>query len=66
MAVVKVIEVIAESPDGWEKAAQLGVAEASKTVRNIKAAYVHEMQAKVQGDKIATYRVNLKISFLVE
>jgi flavin-binding protein dodecin len=66
MAVVKVVEIISESEKGWEEAAQEGVANTAKTVRNIQSAYVKEMQAKVENGKIAKYRVNLQISFLVE
>jgi flavin-binding protein dodecin len=66
MAVVKVIELLAESKDGWEAATQAAVAEASKTVRNIKSVYIKEFQAIVEGNEIATYRVNAKISFVVQ
>jgi len=66
MAVVKVIEIIAESEKGWEEATQEAIANTSKSVRNIQSAYVKEMQAKVQNGKISQYRVNLQISFLVE
>jgi flavin-binding protein dodecin len=66
MAVVKVIEIIAESEKGWEQAAQEGIANVAKTVRNINSAYVKEMQAKIQNDRVVAYRVNLQISFLVE
>jgi flavin-binding protein dodecin len=66
MPVVKVIEVLAESSEGWEAATQEAVTEAAKTVRNIKSVYIKEFQAIVEGDKIARYRVNAKISFLVQ
>jgi dodecin len=66
MAVIKVVEIIAESEKGWEEAAQEGIANTAKTVRNIQAAYVKDMQAKVENGKISKYRVNLQISFLVE
>jgi flavin-binding protein dodecin len=66
MAVIKVIEVIAQSPKGWEDAIQQAVAEASKSLRNIKNVYVQDMQAQVSNGKITDYRVNTKISFLVE
>jgi flavin-binding protein dodecin len=66
MAVIKVIEVIAQSPKGWEDAVQQAVAEASKSLRNIKNVYVKDMQAQVSNGKITDYRVNAKISFLVE
>ena len=40
MAVVKVIELLAESEVSWEKATQEAITEAAKTVRNFKTVYV--------------------------
>ena len=66
MAVVKVIELLAESEKGWEAAAQEAVTEVSKTVRNIKSIYIKDFQAIVEGDEIVNYRVNAKVSFVVQ
>ena len=66
MAIVKVIEILAESDKSWEDATQRAVSEASKTVRNIRTVYIKEMQAMVEGDKIRQFRVNAKISFVLE
>ena len=66
MPVVKVIEVLAQSPKSWEDAAQQALDEARKSVRNIKSIYVKEFQADVENDKITNYRINAKISFLLE
>jgi len=66
MAIVKVLEVIAESKKGWEDAAELAVREASKTVRNIKHIYIEGQQGIVEDNKIVKYRVNAKVSFLVD
>jgi flavin-binding protein dodecin len=66
MAVVKVIEILAESTEGWEAATDEAFKEAAKTVRNIQSIYIKDFQAIVEGDKIAKYRVNAKISFLVQ
>ena len=66
MSVVKVIEVLAQSEKGFEDALQVALREASRSVRNIKSIYVKEMQAIVDGDRIAEYRVNTKISFAIE
>ena len=66
MAVVKVIEILAESSKGWEDAVQEAVKEAAKSVSNIQSVYVKEMQAIVEDDKVVKYRVNTKISFLVQ
>lgn len=66
MAVVKVIELMADSTESWEAATQAAVTEASKTVKNIKSVYVENLQAIVDGGNITKYRVNVKISFLVK
>lgn len=66
MSVVKVIELLAESDKSWEDAAQQAVKEAAKTVRNIKSVYLKDMQAKVKDNRIVSYRVNTKVSFVVE
>jgi len=66
MPIVKVIEVLAESSKGWEDAAQDAVNQASKTIKNIKHVYIKEMQAIVENNKIVNYRLNAKISFVVE
>ncbi|MBZ2174041.1 dodecin family protein [Schnuerera sp. xch1] len=66
MAVVKVIELLSESVNGWEAAAQEAVTEASKTIDNIQSVYVSNMQAVVENNKIVNYRLNVKISFVVK
>ena len=66
MAVVKVIELLSESEVSWENATKTAVKEAAKTIHNIQSVYVEHMQAIVKGAEIVKYRVNVKISFLVE
>jgi flavin-binding protein dodecin len=65
MAVVKVIELLAQSPEGWEAATQEALREASMTIQGIQSVYVKEFQAVVENNQITNYRVNVKISFLV-
>lgn len=66
MSIAKVIEVLAQSEKSWEDAAQEALRQASKTVRNIETIYVKEFQAVVQDNQISQYRINAKITFLVE
>ncbi len=66
MAVVKVIELIAQSPQGWEAATQEGLAQAAKTLRGIKSIWVSDFQALVENNKITAYRVTCKVSFEIE
>jgi flavin-binding protein dodecin len=63
---LKVIEILAESEKSWEDAAAKAVAIAAKTVRHIKSINVQNFQATVENDRIAKYRVNAKISFVIE
>ena len=66
MAMLKVIEVLAESNKSWEDAAQSAVAEANKTLRNVRSIYLENMEATVADGKIKSYRINGKISFVLE
>ena len=66
MAVVKVIEILAESETSWEDAARQALTEVSRTVRNVKTIYITDLQAIVENNRITRYRVNAKVSFLVE
>lgn len=66
MAVVKVIEILAESDSSWEDATKNALAEASKSIRNISSIYVKEFTANVENNKITKFRINAKISFKLD
>ncbi|WP_026757014.1 dodecin family protein [Sediminimonas qiaohouensis] len=66
MSMLKVVEVLAESNKSFEDAAQNAVTQASESVRNIKSIYIKDMNAAIENNKIVSYRVNAKISFLIE
>jgi hypothetical protein len=67
MSVHKVIEVIAQSPKGFDDAVREAVAQASRTVKGIKTVWVKDMQAEVDsGGEISMYRVNCKLTFEVK
>lgn len=66
MAIVKVIEVLAQSEKSWDDAAEQALKEASKTIRNIQSIYVKDFQAIVENNRITNYRINAKVSFLVD
>ena len=64
--VVKIIELIGSSPQGWKEATQNAVDEVAKTVRNIKSVHVKRCTAKVEKNKIVEYRAVVKVAFIVE
>ena len=66
MAVLKVIEVLSSSTTSWEDATKKAVAQASKTLKNIRSVYVQEQSAVVKNDEVTEFRVNLKLTFEIE
>ena len=65
MSVAKVIEIHAEGKT-IENAVEVALAEASKTVEQIRAIYVQDIQALVSNNKITGYRINAKLTFVVK
>lgn len=66
MSVAKVIEITAESPESFEDAIRKGVAKAAKTVQQIKGAWVQEESVVIENNQVAAFRVNLKITFVLD
>ncbi|WP_036382528.1 dodecin family protein [Muricauda sp. MAR_2010_75] len=66
MAVLKVIEVLANSDKSWEDATKNALDQATKSVKNIRSVYINEQSATVKDGKIDNYRVNVKITFEVQ
>ncbi|MBV8455357.1 MAG: dodecin domain-containing protein [Acetobacteraceae bacterium] len=66
MSIVRSIEVIAQSPNGFDDACREAVKEASKTLRGIRSFWIKNAECIVENDRITSYRVNGKISFLLE
>lgn len=66
MSVAKVIEISAESSQSFEGAIRQGLQTAAKTVHNIKGAWVKEQQVVVDNGQITQFRVDLKVTFVLE
>lgn len=66
MSVAKIIELSADSPKSFEDAVVQGISRASKTIHGIKSAWVKEQHVVVENDKVALYRVDLKITFVLD
>lgn len=66
MSVAKVIEINASSKKSFEDAIEKGIAKASKTVKGITGAWVKEEKVVVEDGKVTEWRVNMKVSFLLD
>ncbi|MCK4622496.1 MAG: dodecin domain-containing protein [Desulfuromonadales bacterium] len=65
MSVAKVIEIHSEGKT-IEAAAELALSEAAKSVEGIKNIYIQDLQAVVEKNKIIKYRINAKLTFVVQ
>ncbi|MGE0468231.1 MAG: hypothetical protein Nkreftii_002368 [Candidatus Nitrospira kreftii] len=66
MSVAKIIELSSDSTKGFEDAITQGIARAAKTIHGIKSAWVKEQQVVVEQGKVTLYRVDLKITFVLD
>jgi dodecin len=66
MAVARVTEISSTSPKSFDDAIQQGISRATKTLRNVRSAWVKEQRVDIKNDKIAEYQVNLMVTFVLE
>jgi flavin-binding protein dodecin len=66
MSVAKIIEISCESTKSFEDAITSGIARASKTVHNIKGAWIKEQQVLIDNGKVTMFRVDLKVTFVLD
>jgi len=66
MSVAKVSEISATSTKSFEDAIQMGITRASKTLRNVRGAWVKEHQVRCDNGKIVEYQVNMMVTFVLD
>jgi len=65
MSVARVTEIISSSTKSFEDAVEKGIARAVQTLKNVEGAWVKEQKVIVRNGKIAEYRVDLKVTFIL-
>jgi hypothetical protein len=65
MSVARVTEIVAASPTSFDDAVKVGLARASKTLDNVKGAWVQDQEVIADGGSIKEYRVHLKVTFIL-
>ena len=66
MSIAKITEMSSTSPTSFEDALQKGLARASKTLRQIRSAWIKEQQVRVENGKITEYQVNMMVTFVLD
>lgn len=65
--IAKVIEISAASNKGLEDAVTGGLKKVSKTVKNIRGAWINDIKVVTDADGAVTeWRVNMRVNFVVE
>jgi flavin-binding protein dodecin len=66
MSVAKVSEITASSEVSFDDAVRVGIARASRTLKNIKGAWINEQTVEVKNGEVQSYRVNMKVTFVLD
>jgi flavin-binding protein dodecin len=65
MSVARVTEITATSTKSFDDAMKQGLKRATKTLKNVQAAWIASQEVIVKGDKIVDYRVRMKVTFIL-
>lgn len=66
MAIAKITEITSGSTVSFDDAIKDGIARAAKTIRGIEGAWVKDQELIVKDGNITEYRVNLKVTFMLD
>ena len=66
MPVARNTEISATSSQSFDDALRQGLARATKTLRNVKGAWIKEQEVRLDGDQIAEYKVVMVVTFILE
>jgi flavin-binding protein dodecin len=66
MSVARVVEISSTSTKSFDDAVAQGIERANQTLRNVRSAWVKEQKAQVENGKVVAYKVNLKVTFVLD
>jgi flavin-binding protein dodecin len=66
MSVAKVTELSCTSKESFEDAISKGIARASKTLRNVKSAWIKEQHVRIENGRPVEFQVNMMVTFVLE
>jgi dodecin len=66
MTIAKISEITSSSNKSFDDAIEKGIKRANKTIRGIQGAWIQDQKLVIDDGKIIEYRVNMKISFILD
>lgn len=65
MSVAKIVEISSESSKSFEDAIRIGIARAEESLQNVRGAWIAEQKVVVEHGKPISFRVDMKVSFVL-
>jgi len=66
MSVARVTEITSSSTKSFDDALVAGIERANKTLKNVQGAWVQDMKVVVDNGKVSEFRVNMKVTFVLQ
>ncbi len=66
MSVAKNIELTSTSTESFEDAINSGIQRASKTIKNVRGAWIKEQKIKINDGKVSEYQVDMIVTFVLD
>ena len=66
MSIARITEISSTSKESFEDAIRQGITRATRTLRNVRSAWIKEQTVRVEDGRIAEFQVNLMITFVLE
>jgi flavin-binding protein dodecin len=66
MSVAKNIEITSTSPSSFEDAIEKGIARATKTIDNVRGAWIKEQKINITNGKATEYQVAMILTFILD
>ena len=66
MSVARNTEISSTSTKSFEDAIQQGLGRATKTLRNVRSAWIKEQEVMLENDQIAVYKVVMVVTFVLD
>ena len=66
MSVARVTELSVSSNKSFEDAVQQGIERATRTLRNVRSAWIKEQRVSIENDRVSEYQVNMLITFVLD
>ncbi|MDQ3748249.1 MAG: dodecin family protein [Acidobacteriota bacterium] len=66
MSVAKNIEITSTSPSSFEDAIEKGVARASRTIDNVRGAWIKDQKINISNGRATEYQVTMIVTFVLD